>query len=299
MALFRLQYLFSPSAPFGLPDGVKIVLPSGPQEIYGPFIHLKSGVISSHGTLSQYRKPEEALSGTFGDDAPALSINDNFAILTVAAESAQQAYESGQPLIERLCHAMSIQTSQRFSAVLQFIEDEAEQVSVPQPPQVLPLGTTSTYNISKLNEQFAVSFSWAQHADDRIAKALLYTEHALLLSEFAQSQGPLSRQAAFSRGFAFLQLFKALAAILGEKGVDRDHQRRFRELGLPDTFWKERVEPLYRVRNDDDVAHYTLAPPDPGKYTTDFGKALTVLREAFTAYADILTTSRDSKPGDA
>jgi hypothetical protein len=284
MTLFRLQYVLQPTAPFGLPDGSKIVLPAGPQQISSPVIHMKSGAISSHGTLPKYRDDSARLQGRFGEGVPALTLLDNFAVLSVDADSPQNAFELGQATVERVCQSMSVQTGQRFSATLQFIEDEKENVSIPSPPTVLSLGTTTTYNLQELHEQFGRAFAWATRADDRATKALLYTESAFVLNDFAQSHGPLSRQASFLRGLAFLQLFKALGVILGEKGKDRDYQRRFRELGLPPEFWTDRVEPLYRVRNDEDVAHYSLEPPDVARFAADFGKALAVLREALGAH---------------
>ncbi len=247
-------------------------------------IHMKSGAVSSHGTLPRYRDDSARLEAQFGDAGPTLRLLDNFAILTVDADSPQNAFELGQATVERLCQSMSVHTGQRFSGTLQFIEDEKENVSVPSPPTILSLGTTSTYNLQQLREQFGHAFAWATRADDRAAKALLYVESAFVLNDFAQSHGPLSRQASFLRGLAFLQLFKALGVILGEKGKDRDYQRRFRELGLAPEFWQERVEPLYRVRNDEDVAHYSLEPPDAARFAADFGKALAVLREALGAH---------------
>src|SRR3954463_15055246 len=137
MTLYRLQYVFSPTAPFGLPDGDKLVLPAGPRTFVSPSIHFKSGAISSHGTLPEYRAADQALAARVGDESCALALDDNYGVLTLEADSAQRAYELGNPIIERLCHGLSIQTGQRFSAVLQFIEDDADNVSVRQSPLVL------------------------------------------------------------------------------------------------------------------------------------------------------------------
>ncbi|HWR53740.1 MAG TPA: hypothetical protein VN428_21705 [Bryobacteraceae bacterium] len=284
MPRYEVHYVFTPTAPFGLPDGAKLVLPAGERTISGPLVHVKAGAVASHGTLSEFRRDADALALTCGDDECMLVMHDNFGHIALQASSAQEAHERVQPIVDRLCRGLSIETGQRFSAELQFIEDASHNVSVLQPPKVLSLGTTSTFNIPQLRGQFERTVNWARDDDPSIDKALVYVEHAFLLNEFAASLGVLSEQAAFSRGLAFLQLFKALSVILGEKGQDSDYQRRFRVLGLPPTFWKDKVEPLYVIRNDEDVAHYRLHPLDPGAFTTAFGKALAVLREALAAY---------------
>ena len=140
------------------------------------------------------------------------------------------------------------------------------------------------YSTREVQQRLEVAFQWATRVDERGRKALLYFEHGCLLSEFAQTLPMFSAHAGFSWALAFLQLYKALATILGEPGTDRDYQSRAGRLGLPSDFWATRVKELYNVRNDEDVAHYSLNVPDHGAMINRFGQAGGAFRDVFAAY---------------
>ena len=57
---------------------------------------------------------------------------------------------------------------------------------------------------------------------------------------------------------AFLFLWKALSAIVGDPSSDRDYQRRYRDLGLDYAFFRDTIEEIRRLRNEEDVAHYRI-----------------------------------------
>jgi hypothetical protein len=292
MASFRVQFVLKPTAPFGVPDGDVLVLPARAQTIEGPAIHMKSGVVSSHGTLSVFRDKDQALKTKASRASTTLEMLDNYGTLTLESSSVEAGLREAQQLVEFLCDSLSIHTGQRFSGIVQFIEDEQGQAYTPRGPTVLPLSTTTQYDVAQLDTQMRASFEWASLGDERLEKTFLYAEHSFLLNEFAQQQGYLDKQAGFSRGLAFLQLFKALAVLLGEKGQDSDYQRRFRELGLPSGFWNERVEPLYKIRNDEDVAHYRLSPLEPTAFMGEFRRALAVLKEVIEAHVETANGGR-------
>jgi hypothetical protein len=86
---------------------------------------------------------------------------------------------------------------------------------------------------------------------------------------------------------AFLQMFKALVTIVGEPGVDGDHQQRAKRLGLGADFWVSRVKPLYKIRNESDVAHYSLRTNDFSAAHAQFIAASVVFRDALTAYVSL------------
>lgn len=285
MSRYELHFVVSPTAPFGLPSGDHVVRPAGPQSIAGPAIHLRSRKVASHGTLPLYRADEDALAIALESAVGHVSVRDNFATVVIDAGNAEVAYQRGTGLVERLCQSLSVLSGLRFSAEFQFCEDDLGNVTTRDERVSIPVGTFTVYNLIDLAERFGAAFDWAIKADDRVGKALLYVEHAFILTEIAQSRATNARNAAFSRGLAFLQLFKALSLIVGEPGTDSDYQRRCRALGLPHDFWLARVKPLYDVRNDDDVAHYHIAPPDLGAFRDHFASALEVLREALDAYA--------------
>jgi hypothetical protein len=260
---------------------------------------MKTGEIASHGSLPIFREDEAALRGAIGESSPRLILNDNFLTLEIEADDLMTAYERGIIFAEQVCQSLTVQGGYRYSATFQFIEDEHGSPKQIRGPKVLPMGSIATFNLEQLRARFAKARTWAMHANPRVQKALLYAEHACTLSEFAQSQGLLSTHAAFSRALAFLQLWKALTLIVGDPATDRDHQRRFREIGLPDDFLERRVRPLYRVRNEEDVAHYSETKPSPGAFSGDFGKAMTVLSEALDAYIFHLSSAALPRDTDA
>lgn len=284
MPSYRIQFQILPAAPFGLPDGDKVVLPAGPRSIAGPVIDTRTGVIANHGTLPVYRTEEQALALDHSVGQVRLEIRDNFGSLWIASDSLEFASRDGRAVVERLCRSLSTIYGLRFSAELQFIEDADGVPRRWSNPQFIQLGSFVTFNLEELSTNIRKALGWAELADSTVQKALLYAEHACLLNEYAASDESFSVHAAFSRSLAFLQLFKALTTILGDPSSDRDHQSRFRTFGLPADFWERRVKPLYKIRNDSDVAHYSIDAPDPLGFATTFGHAVVVLREALDAH---------------
>ena len=288
MPLFEVLFKLSPPAVFGLPDGDKIVVPTagdGKQRtVTSGTVDVRSGVVASYGTLPEYRRESEAVRVDVTERALRMTVADNFVRVHVDVASADDAYGVATALVDLVCQAMSAQAGHRFSANCLSIQDAAGQPHRVRRAQTLQFLNASIYNTREAQTRLETAFAWATQVDERARKALLYFEHGCLLSEFAQTFPMFSTHAGFSWALAFLQLFKALAAILGEPGADRDYQSRAGRLGLPSDFWKTRVKELYRVRNDEDVAHYRLDAPDHAAMANRFGQAATAFRDAFAAY---------------
>jgi hypothetical protein len=154
------------------------------------------------------------------------------------------------------------------------------------------------YNIEELKGRIERSYPRAAIEDQRLDRALLYYEHARLLYNLRGYADPFSAHHGMMLASAFLNLWKALSAIVGEPGTDKDYQRRYRAFGLPDDFWTQRVEPLYRIRCDEDVAHYSLKSLYANQLGKSFVDAASVCRDAVTAYAESLL-SAPASPGAA
>src|ERR1700752_2693661 len=293
MPLFKAHYRISPAGPFGLPDGERIVFPSNPagRSVAAPTIHAGTGIRVAHGSLSEYRKSEEAILAQFSSGGVNVSFEDNFMTVSLEASDPKAAYEAARAFAQLFTQSFSVQFGMRFRAEFLFVEDEhGVPQRVPKSVQI-PFGAT-WYNLSVTRDRLGIAFDWTTTADDRCRKAMLYFDHACLLAEFAWTLPLTEPHATFSYALAFLQLFKALMVIVGEPGVDRDYQRRAAELGLPADFWSLRVKPLYLVRNDEDVAHYSLQLPAPGAFLDRFREAADVFKEALSA--DFKTTRRGS-----
>jgi hypothetical protein len=288
MARYRVHVLLEPPGPFGLPDGEKVVIPTGPTDprtYISPTLDTRTGQIADYGTLSEYRRPESAFTFAGETGAARIEVRDNFLSCEVDATTPREAYDIAEREIDRICRGLTVTYGARFSAAFRFIETlEGEPLRHPRPRMGMRFGATF-YNFAQLRSHFAAATTWSYVTDPRLAKALLYAEHAHILHEVAGDADPGAEHSAFTYALAFLQLFKAVTAILGEPGTDRDYQRRFREIGLPDSFWDERVKPLLLVRNDEDVAHYSLEQPAVGELMRKFSEAAKVLRECIAVFA--------------
>lgn len=296
MRTYRLLFRLSPPGVFGLPDGNKVVIAAKEgQEIYGPVLDTRTGQLVSHGTLSQYRAPEQVLTATFEEGDLKLSLNDNFLAITTEASDPQAAADRTLPYVDLFVQSLSTMYGMRFFFEFLSAEDDSGSPQVIKTgPQALQLFNLTIFNLEQLRERIAVATRWAASVDAAAKKALFYFEHACLLNEFAQTLPLTSHHASFSRAVAFLQMFKALTSIIGESGTDHDYQRRLHSLGFPKDFWPTKVKPLYAIRNDEDVAHYSHSFPEPGAFFTQFSQATSVFSEALTAYMKVT----EEKPAD-
>lgn len=285
MPRFTVKFLLAPPWVFGLPDGRATVIPASPtnREVISPSIDTRTGKVSGHGTLSEYRPAAEAVQMVSVADGIEAQCVDNFFTLKLEAADAGAADQLAGQRMDLICQGLSVLFGTRFSAQRLSIQDEAGT------PQRIPTGDSvgfaiAWYNLDETRERVSTATAWAGLVDERARKALLYYEHARLLAEFADTLPAHGAHATFSHGMALLQLFKGVSTIVGEPSVDRDYQSRAISIGLPKDFWITQIKPLYVVRNEEDLAHYTLNDPDPSAYRKHFGDAVAVFRDAFTAY---------------
>lgn len=259
----------------------------------GPVLDTRTGQLVSHGTLSQFRSPDQVLNAATTTKDFSLSILDNFLELIINhAEHVQDATDKTLSFIDLLLQSLSSLYGERFFYTLLSVEDAN---GIPQPLQTkhlqIQIFQATFYNIDELKERFIQATEWALAADKIVKKALFYFEHACLLNEFSQTLPAMSPHASFSRALAFLQLYKALTSIVGDPSSDKDYQSRCRKIGLAKDFWQLKVKPLYDVRNDEDVAHYSHSIPEPGAFHAKYFEAVTVFREAIGAY---MSTNKNS-----
>lgn len=300
MRQYRLLFRLGPSAFFGLPDGDRVVLAAqdGGRKIVGPILDTRTGQLVSHGTLSQYRSPVQAIAAIVDVDGLQLTLNDNFLAVTSDASDPQAATDKVLSYVELLVQSLSTMHGERFFATLLSVEDDkGSPQTIRNRAQAIPLFQATLFNLEQLREHIAVAARWATNMDDAAKKALFYFEHACLLNEFAKTLPLMSHHASFSQALAFLQMFKALTSIIGDPSSDRDYQRRLKSLGLSKDFWTTKVKPLYNIRNEEDVAHYSHSFPEPGAYLAQFSQAAGVFREALVAHMNLAVDSpADGKP---
>ena len=282
-ALFRL----SPPSAFGLPDRDKLVVPMSPApaDISGPMIDTRTGLQVAHGTLSKYRKEAAAINLKFGLSGMAATLRDNFLTVELRGTNPQLAAENAYASVRKFLQALSLLEKNRFEATLLSFDDangKAQQVHLEL--RKLTSLDISIYNTQELAEKVKAAAAWAEMKDQASEKALFYYEHASLLYEFSRTLPFRSPHATLSRAMAFLQLFKALTSLIGDPSSDKDYQSRAKKIGLAPDFWKDKAKPLYEIRNDSDVAHYSKSMPEPHAFLEAYEQAVEVFTEALRAH---------------
>jgi hypothetical protein len=297
MPSYRFLFRLGPPGYFGLPEGDKIVVPAQPagRQIVSAVLDTRTGQLVSHGTLSQYRAPDHALAAKIKPQGFSLSITDNFLEVVTEAERAQPAADRVLAYVDLLLQSLTTMYGDRFFASLLSAEDaQGVPQAVQTGPKTVQLFQATFFNIEELHDRVARAVEWATIADAAAKKALFYFEHACLLNEFAQTLPPTSPHAAFSRALAFLQLFKALTSIVGDPSSDHDYQSRCRRLDLARDFWQTKARPLYDIRNEEDVAHYSHTLPEPGAFLAKYLQAVSVFREALEAHMKAMSSASPS-----
>lgn len=285
---YEFAFRVIPEALFGVPEEGKTVLPATPgRQAVGPAIRTSAFTTFGHGTLSEYRKDSEALRFDLADSGLTLRVDDNYWILSAEAGELGEAYRAIKPVLDRLLHSLSVAFATPFRYEPKFVDASDNTTHRwPEPVEVVMIQTTF-YNLAETRERIEQSFASCMHGDERLDRAYNYFESAILMREQALMLKTDKTASGMVWALAFLQLWKAITTILGDpsSSADRDYQSRFRTFGLPDDFWAREVDPLYRIRNQEDVAHYRL---EPGTAVASFGNAVLVARRVVQAYAEYL-----------
>jgi hypothetical protein len=140
---------------------------------------------------------------------------------------------------------------------LSIVDSELKSFRVPDP---IGLGSFKIYDLNGISADLKKASHMVRLQDERLAKAALYLQNALLLQDaFYGKATPLSTIDFNVVALIVLELWKTCAAILGDPSVKKDgYQKRYKTIGIGDET-KDAVDKLGRLRNDFDVAHYSLA----------------------------------------
>jgi hypothetical protein len=259
---FRLTFELAPTGPFGLPEERKTVIGSkpgdtGPVTVTSPVADSRAFVIVRHGTLSNYRSPDDAIDVTVTLGRSTGKLRDNFMFLEVDAPTAEDARKIAAEEVDKFLRRLTLSQGRAFSSKLLVLEDETNKVYPLS--KVLELGNMTFYNTAKFAEDIQDAQLDLGKNDERLERALEYYEHAVFLYENRMAIAPLqSQHFRLLISGIFLSLWKAVTAIIGDPSIDKDYQRRYRQLGFDDQFFKDKIEKIRELRNDYDVAHYTL-----------------------------------------
>ncbi len=289
---FEFVMKVSPAGPFGVPDGSRIIVPGVPgRQIVGPAVHVRTMRPFGYGTLPEYRRDDDAVKVEMEHEGVHLHVQDNYFVFAVAAEDVRSAYRVVKPVIERLMRILTMEHGGRFSYEGDYVEGEDESLAPWPEGKKVTMFEGTMYNTRDLQDRITEGFPRAFSADVRCDRALAYFENAIALRDLAVAAAFDSTRASMLQALAFLQLWKALTTILGEPGTDKDYQRRFKDYGLPENYWKDTIEPLNRIRNDEDVAHYSLSESTAAEVAKVFGEAVVACQTVLRAYISHLQPS--------
>lgn len=273
-----------------MPQEGVTVLPAGPRE-FPTDAYTNTAVKIGHGILSIYRTEEEALRESCTVEDSDLRIKDNFMTITVEAGSPGEAYQVAVNRLEAFLAHLAIAIRRVFSYQAVYFVD-ASGATYP-PPIVKNLITVTTYNLKALGERVRTAAGFASVSDARLERALHYFEHALFLYEGrGQIAQTGSRHYRSLIAAVFLNLWKAVSTVVGEPGPDRDHQSRCRQFRIDQPFFDTNVRRLRDLRNDFDIAHYTLSAATLPEIEGLYSEAISTASEVIQRYREYLTSEK-------
>jgi hypothetical protein len=295
MKKFMLLIKVGPPAMFGLPqDGIAVLNGKLGGKFHGPTLDSKSGQFVSYGRLSEYRREEEAVgfAGTIG--GLSLTVRDNFFRLEVEAGDRGAAFRLGVARVEFFLRLLAVEYGNAFTYEVLQIESDDGELEVRPGPKMVELIRATMFNTEQL-VQHMVNAAASAHLDDpRLSKALMYREDAAFLFEARARVGVFTHHFSFLLTSAYLNMWKAITTILGDPSMDSDYQSRFHTFGLPKGFWDDNVKPLKKVRDDVDVAHYSLETDTIERVERSFGEAGKVCKVVIKAYIAYLGSLPDT-----
>ena len=290
---FSLWFRIDPSGSFGVPEEGRTVLPPG--EAISPTILTSSMVQVSHGTLSQYRAPEEALDVALSFGTTVARFQDNFLVVTIEGEYYDAARTEAQVTADRLVKHIALDQGRSFSAELIAAEDdEGNRLSILKSATFL---SVTVYDLDGMRTAIRHAGRALPIDDERLERALDYYDHALFLigRGVAHHGGVISRHYDFTVAAIFLNLWKSVTVIIGDP-TERDYQSRYRTIGLDYQFFKTKIDRLKNLRDTYDVAHHHLDPDRIEEVKAQFGEAAQIAQEVISRYRNKLLTDTGRNP---
>jgi len=264
LTTFEFVFLVEPAGIFGLEEPGQTVLPSEEWvKTFGPVLDTRTMNIVGWGTQSILRTLDKKLDLRFDVEEVTFRLSDNFLFASVPGQSAEEATSKLTPVLKRLVLYLSFSQNTFIRYNLVQATDEVGR-RIPT-PKVVKFASLRVYSLENLRKQLTASESASKtvYSDIRVCKALEYFGKGLLFRELLQDPrysalnpfDPLSLSETSLRVEAFLNFWKVLAIILGEKTEGKRFQSFYKKLRISDEEFQENIIPLYEVRNDYDVAH--------------------------------------------
>jgi len=279
----------TPPGIFGVPDGTKLVYPSGPTELVSAALDSSTLRKVGYGTMPRYREDEDAVRVSFTLDGLRMTLNDNYLMvvcdLRVASHS--EALSRVSNSLNRLMESASVQLKQHIAyELVSFRDDAGNAYPLPRFGELISF---TAYDTRTLCTSISRATLLSTRTDARLDRALIYYRHALML---IANQGLIAKFGTpdfdVLASAIVLNLWKAVSVIIGDPSVDRDYQRRYRTFGISYEYFSNEIEPLRRLRDSSDVAHHAVDVERQKRLQTQFGPATAVASTVLNAYQESL-----------
>ena len=290
---FKAFFQIGPPWPFGLPQEGMVVVPApGKYESYAA--HARMGFKVKHGTLSLFREDSQTIKATFSILGVDFSLTDNFVELTLEASSPEAAFEASRKAMDNFLRNLALKHGHYYYSKISAIESENKEGHTEKQVMAVRYGC---YNLQQIACAIEEAGRDSALIDPRLQKALQYFEHALFVSKHLLGQlDPRSNQQSFLISAVFLNFWKAVTCIIGDPSKNKDkYHKRYKAIGISDE-QKTICDKLKSLRNDYDVAHYSLRESDLERIKQEFGKAQELAGDIIKHYQKHLRSKQTNSP---
>lgn len=294
---FQITLEIMPASTFGVPqDNVTVLRGKSGANYFGNTYHSDTMTLVGYGSLPEYRTEEEAINLSFPLGSVQVNLHDNFVFVEVVAVTAKEAYNKAIEEISKFLQNLSLSHGGLFTYRPLIIE--ADNGKLFPVPQYNSMGNVTVYDIEHLRNHIVESQKYQNLVDQRLERACRYFGHArFLFIKRMQIADPLSEHFNMLIASVYLNLWKAASAIVGDPSnrEDSDYKSRYKKFGFDEEYFNTKIERIRKLRNDYDVAHYTLDDERIGDIEKNFGKADAIVTEIIQRYREYLLENNDSQ----
>ncbi len=172
---------------------------------------------------------------------------------------------------------------------------ESENGDLYPVPRNIELAYVTAYNLERMKRNIELAQEFLSLSDLKLDKAIQYFEQAIMLNKERSKIAPIfSRNHSQIVSSIFLNLWKALSVVVGDPSVDSDYQKRYKTLGFDYDYFKTKIEWIRELRNDYDVAHYSISEQEIEEIKDNFGKAQKIDVEVLQRYREVLLVTSNT-----
>lgn len=189
-----------------------------------------------------------------GDPTRALKVDGNRVHLYCDACDKEAALKSAIEIAQRFCRLLSLFTGEHFSPEFNCLDNTTGQPGDSILAGLLHKWRVVTYEVTWLPQDIEKTGAACTIQDEKLDKACAYFHHALWLrNEAWRFVDPTSFDWTLLVSAAILNFYKAVALVLGHP----IHMPTADKLKL-DRTTRKRIEEIYELRNEQDIAHPRL-----------------------------------------